>query len=69
MCMAFPGKVVSVDKNKAMIDFLGEKREADCSLVECKRGDYVVVNAGFVVEIVPEQQALEAIELFKNAKA
>ncbi|MBW2988041.1 HypC/HybG/HupF family hydrogenase formation chaperone [Candidatus Woesearchaeota archaeon] len=65
--MAFPGRVVCVEKNKAVVDFLGEKREADCSLVKCNKGDYVVVNAGFVVEIVPEKQAIEAIELFKNA--
>ncbi len=66
--MAIPGKVLSVSKGKAMVEFLGQKKEADCSLMPCKPGEYVVVNAGFVVEKVPEKEAKESIELFKNGK-
>ena len=68
MCMAIPGKVLSVSKGKAIVEFLGQKKEADSSLMPCKIGEYVIVNAGFVVEKVPEQEALAAVELFKNGK-
>jgi len=66
--MAIPGKVLSVSKGKAIVDFLGQNKEADCSLMPCKPREYVVVNAGFVVEKVPEQEALASIEMLKNGK-
>jgi len=68
MCMVIPGKVLRVSKGRAVVDFLGQQREANCSIVPCKPGEYVVVNAGFVVEKVPKGEALASIELFRHGK-
>lgn len=66
MCLAIPGKVESIQDNKAIIDYGIEKREVDSSLMEVKEGDYVIVNAGFIIEKIPKEQAEQALELIKN---
>jgi hydrogenase expression/formation protein HypC len=68
MCLAVPGKVVKIEKNKATIDYIAEKRTADLSLLKPKIGDYVIVNAGFVISKVPKKEAIEALKLFMKKK-
>lgn len=65
MCLAIPGKVEKVEKGFAVIDYSGEKRKASSELVKVKPGDYVLVQAKFVVQKIPKQEALEAIKLWK----
>jgi hydrogenase expression/formation protein HypC len=69
VCLAIPGKVVEIDKNKehATIDYGdGTKRRANVTLVEVKRGDYVIVHAGFAIEVLNEKEAKETIALFRE---
>ncbi len=64
MCLAIPGKVVEIKGEVARVDYNGEvQRDANCSLVECKVGDYVIVQAGFVVEIVDKRRAKEMYKI------
>ncbi len=65
LCLAIPGKVEKVEKGFAVIDYSGEKRKASSELVKVKPGDYVLVQAKFVVQKIPKQEALEAIKLWK----
>jgi hydrogenase expression/formation protein HypC len=69
MCLAIPGKVVSIDGNIAVIDFGGVQRETNISLVEVKPGDYVIVHAGFAIQAVDELDALETIKLWEELLA
>jgi hypothetical protein len=39
----------------AQVDFGGVSKEANVSLVEAKVGDYVIVHAGFAIQIVDEE--------------
>ena len=69
MCLAIPGKVIEIkkDKNHAMIDYgEGTKREANISLVEVKTGDYVLVHAGFAIEVLSKKEAEETLNLFRE---
>lgn len=69
MCLAIPGKIISIDKNKehASIDYGdGTKRDANVSLVEVKIGDYVLVHAGFAIQILDEKEAKETLKLFRE---
>jgi len=74
MCLAIPAKVVEIGKGKgegkegakAKVDFGGVYREIDISLVDTKIGDYVMVHAGFAIEIMDEHEAKETIELWKE---
>jgi hydrogenase expression/formation protein HypC len=69
MCLAIPGKVVSVEGTIAVIDFGGVRRETNVSLVEVKPGDYVIVHAGFAIQTVDEIDALETIKLWDELLA
>ncbi len=69
MCLAIPGKVVNINKNKehAIVDYgEGTKRKANISLVNVKVGDYVLVHAGFAIETLNEKEAEETIALFRE---
>ena len=69
MCLAIPGKIVEIDVNKqhALVDYGdGTKRKANITLVDVKKGDYVLVHAGFAIQVVDEQEAQETLSLFKE---
>ena len=69
MCLAIPGKIIELDKKKqtATVDYgSGTKRKANVSLVKIKIGDYVLVHAGFAIQVLDEKEALETLSLFKE---
>ena len=43
MCVAYPGKVVSVKEKYAQVDFSGSVVEVNISMVPVLPGDYVLV--------------------------
>jgi len=67
MCLAIPAKVISVEENKAKVDF-GESvlREVNVTLVNAKVGDYVLVHAGYAIQVLDEKEALETIRLWNE---
>ena len=68
MCLAIPGKVAEIiDDRRAMIDYGGTRREADMTFVKARLGDWVVVHAGFAMQILEEDEARETLELWKEA--
>jgi len=69
VCLAIPGKIVEIDSNTehATIDYGdGTKRKANITLVEVKIGDYVLVHAGFAIEVLSEKDAKETLDLFRE---
>ena len=69
MCLAIPGKIVQIDKDKehAIVDYGdGTKRKANITLVSVKINDYVLVHAGFAIEVLNEKDAKETLELFRE---
>ncbi|UCD14402.1 MAG: HypC/HybG/HupF family hydrogenase formation chaperone [Thermoplasmatales archaeon] len=69
MCLAIPGKIVSIDKEKeyATVDYGdGTKRKANVSLVDVKIGDYILVHAGFAIQVLDEKEANETLDLFRE---
>jgi hydrogenase expression/formation protein HypC len=67
MCLAIPGKIVTVKKDKANVDF-GESvlREVNVTLVNAKVGDYVLVHAGYAIQVLDEKEAQETISLWNQ---
>ena len=65
MCLAIPGKVVSIGDNRmAEIDILGVSRTVSLDLVpDAVIGDHVLVHAGYAIQIVDEQYAKETLDL------
>jgi hydrogenase expression/formation protein HypC len=69
VCLAIPGKVISLDKKKeyASIDYGdGTKRRANVTLIDVKIGDYVLVHAGFAIQVLDEKEANETLDLFRQ---
>ena len=67
MCLAIPAKVVSVRQEKARVDFgEGVLREVNVTLVNAKVGDYVLVHAGYAIQVLDEKEAQETIRLWNE---
>jgi len=65
MCLAIPGKIMKIDGELAKVDFGdGTAREVNASLVDVKVGQYVIVHAGFAIEILDENAAKETLKLW-----
>ena len=68
MCLAIPSKIVKIKNNVATIDVDGVQREASLLLVENpKVGDYVIVHAGFAINKINEEDAMESLNLIREA--
>ena len=68
--MAIPALVKSLDGSKARVDFgEGVLRDVNVSLVDAKAGDYVLVHAGYAIQTVDEEDALETLALWKEILA
>jgi hydrogenase expression/formation protein HypC len=67
MCLAIPAKVIQVSGDKAKVDFgQGVLREVNVTLVDVKVGDYVLVHAGYAIQLVDEKEALETLSLWNE---
>jgi hydrogenase expression/formation protein HypC len=68
MCLAIPSKIVKIENNMAVIDVDGVKREASLLLMEdAEIGDYVIVHAGFAINKIDEEAALETLKFLREA--
>ncbi len=60
MCLAVPAKVIEVNGAVGRVERAGIEREVSLMLLpEAKVGDYVLVHAGFAMQIVDETDADE----------
>ena len=68
MCLAIPMKIASLNEDRmATVDVLGVTREISLNLTpQAQVGDYVLVHAGFAIEVVDEQYAQETLDLIKE---
>lgn len=56
-----------MDAETGTIDFRGVQREVVLTFVpKVKIGDYVLVHAGFAIQIVDEEDALETLRLLEE---
>ena len=68
MCLAVPMQITELkDGGMARVEAMGAERDAALDLTpDAKVGDYVLVHAGFAIEIVDEQYAAETLELIQS---
>jgi hydrogenase expression/formation protein HypC len=66
MCLAVPGKITKIEGDVGDIDFGGVIRKANITMVDAKIGDWVVVHAGFAIEILDEEEAKETLKLWNE---
>ena len=68
MCLAIPAKITELkDGNLATVDILGVTRDISLDLTpQANVGDFVLVHAGFAIEVVDPDYAQETIDLIKQ---
>ena len=68
MCLAIPGEVVEIlDDKRAMVDYGGTRREVDITFVKPEIGEWVIVHAGFALQILDKEEAQETLALWEEA--
>ncbi len=68
MCLGYPGKIIEIKGDYAKVDFGGGvvKDNIIISLVDAKVGDYVIVHAGYAIQVLDEEEAKKVIETWKE---
>ncbi|TET64019.1 HypC/HybG/HupF family hydrogenase formation chaperone [Candidatus Bathyarchaeota archaeon] len=67
MCLAIPAKVADIKDDNARVDFgEGVLRDVNVMLVDVKVGDYVLVHAGYAIQVLSEKEALETLRLWNE---
>ncbi len=67
MCLAIPGKILEINDNSALVDFDGIKQNVIIALIQNPEiGKYVIVHAGYAIEMINEEEAKVAIEQWKE---
>lgn len=67
MCLAVPARVIAVRDNLGTVELSGVQREVSLMLLpETAVGDYVLVHAGFAMQIVDEKEAEETNALLRE---
>jgi hydrogenase expression/formation protein HypC len=78
MCLAVPGKIVSVSGDTAVdslsrtgrVSFGGVVKEVSLAYVpEADLGDYVIVHVGFAISVVDEEEAARSLEYAREIGA
>lgn len=70
MCVAYPGQVLEVIGEMALVETDHRRRRASLALVpEVVVGDWVIVSAGTVLEIVESTEAMEILALLNQMQA
>jgi len=70
MCLAVPGKIISVDNDKpdiimSKVSFSGIIKSVCLDLTpEARVGDYVLVHVGFALNTIDEKEAKETLKMF-----
>lgn len=69
MCLAIPAQVKSINAKESLgdVDILGVSRTVALDLVpKAEVGSWVLVHAGYGIEVVDEQYAQETLDLIRE---
>lgn len=76
MCLAVPGKIIDIRKegdgpasNVGTVDFQGTRVEVGLAFTpEAQPGDWVLVHAGYALNVLDEAEAIETWKYLKEAQ-
>jgi hydrogenase expression/formation protein HypC len=67
MCLSLPAKVISIEGDMAEVSVGGAVFRAGLQMVsDVAVGDYVLLHAGFAIEKLKEEEALETLRLLQE---
>jgi hydrogenase expression/formation protein HypC len=69
MCLSVPFKIVEVHGTSAMGDYMGLKKNIRIDFVpSVKVNDFVMVHAGFAMQIIDNKTSKEVVEILEEIK-
>lgn len=60
MCIAAPGKVIEIEKGKALVKYGDQTRYAMVGDAKVKVGSYVLVQMGIIINVMSKKNATTA---------
>ena len=67
MCLAVPMELIRIEGTRGVVRQNGVELTVALDLLEgVKVGDYVVVHAGFAIQSMAPEEALEALAIFER---
>ncbi len=67
MCLAIPMQVKSIEDDFAVVDSGGVSLRVGLALVEgVVPGDYLIVHAGYAIQVLSEEEARETLAIFER---
>lgn len=67
MCLGIPVRIVEISGEVGRSEFGGVQRDVSLKLLENVRvGDYVLVHAGFAIQTLNEEEAMETLRLLEE---
>jgi hydrogenase expression/formation protein HypC len=66
MCLGIPAQIMKREGRLAEVQMGGIVRKASLQLLpEAEEGDWVIIHAGFAIQQLDEEEALETLKLFE----
>ncbi len=70
MCLAIPALIKSIEDKEAEAEIGGIIRRISLWLTpEAKVGDYVLIHAGYAINVLDQEEAEETLKLFEEIAA
>ena len=71
MCVEVPGEIIELlADGQALVDFGGVRKRVALDLIEqCSVGDFVIVHAGFAINTLNRNEALETLSYLSQLGA
>lgn len=66
MCVAVPGRITEINGDLAKVNIMNNITEVNIKLVSAKIGDYVLIHAGCVLEVMKKDIAEEILCMFQE---
>jgi hydrogenase expression/formation protein HypC len=67
VCLAVPMQVVEINGDRGRVSTWGVELEVALDLVDdVTVGDYVIVHAGFAIQSLPAEEALETLAILEK---
>ena len=69
MCLAIPLKIIEINGREAVGEAMGMTRKMRIDFIEnAQIGEYVIIHAGFAIERLPLQQAMDDLESWEEIR-
>lgn len=71
MCLAVPAKITHIDESgQGTASYMGSEVRVNLALVpQARRGNWVIIHAGFAISVMDAKEARETLRLFRELAA